>query len=183
MAIPLLVGFLSAEGVFDATTFNRYNIVTATATTSIPAENLRQNLATPFAISSSDDWLLSLFPMPYKIEANSLAGGDVHRAHTRYHRWFFTNTHEGVIELRVDAVAEERVQMSFVNDSSFFSSYVRLIGTDILFVSDSEGMTEVSMTISYERRLDPAWYFQPIQQYAMRAMANHLIAEVVIRDY
>ncbi len=181
-AIPLLIAFLSIEGTSDVTTFDRHNMASATATTTIPSEQLLQNLATPFELPSSDDWMLGLFPMPHSIEAGSLAAGDIHRVHTRYHRWFVTNTHEGVIELRIDSVTPERVTVSFVRDTSFFSSYVTLVGSDIQFVTDENGLTHVSLTVSYERRLDPAWYFQPVQQYAMRAMASHLIEVVIIRD-
>jgi hypothetical protein len=157
-------------------------MATATATVSLSPEELLQNLATPFELPSSDDWMLGLFPMPHSIEAGSLEVGDIHRVHTRYHRWFVTNTHEGVIELHIDSVTPERITLSFVRDTSFFSSYVTLIGSDIQLVTDENGLTHVSLTVSYERRLDPAWYFQPVQQYAMRAMANHLIEEVIIRD-
>ena len=181
-AIPVLITFLSIEGTFDVTTFDRHNTATATATTTVPRQALLQNLATPFELPGSDDWMLSLFPMPHTIEAGSLEVGDVHRVHTRYHRWFVTNTHEGVIELRIDTVTPERVTLSFVRDTSFFSSYVTLIGSDIRFTTGADGLTHVSLTVSYDRRLDPAWYFQPVQQYAMRAMANHLIDEVIIRD-
>ncbi len=181
-AIPLLIAFLSIEGTTDVTTFDRHNMVTATATTTTPRQELLQNLATPFELPSSDDWMLGVFPMPHFIEAGSLEVGDIHRVHTRYHRWFVTNTHEGLIELRIDSVTPERVTVSFVRDTSFFSSYVKLIGSDIQFVTEENGLTHVSLTVSYERRLDPAWYFQPIQQYAMRAMASHLIEEVIIRD-
>jgi len=181
-AIPLLVVLFSFEGTTEVTTIDRHNTATATTSVSLSPQELLQNLATPFALPSSDDWMLGLFPMPHSIEAGSLEVGDIHRVHTRYHRWFVTNTHEGVIELRIDSVTPERITVSFVRDTSFFASYVTLIGSDIQFVTDQNGLTNVSLTVSYERRLDPAWYFQPIQQYAMRVMASHLIEEVIIRD-
>ena len=181
MAIPVLIAFLSFEGTSDVTTFDRYNRVTATATTLVSPEELLQNLATPFDLPSSDDWMLGLFPMPHSIEAGSLQAGDVHRVHTRYHRWFVTNTHEGEINLRIDSVSLERVTASFVRDTSYLSTYVKLIGSEIRFAVDENDITHVSLTITYERRLDPAWYFQPIQQYAMETMAAHLIEEVLIR--
>lgn len=181
-AIPLVVALFSFEGTSAVTTFDRHNLATATATASLSPEELLQNLATPFELPSSDNWMLGLFPMPHSIEAGSLEVGDIHRVHTRYHRWFVTNTHEGEIELRIDSVTLERVTLSFVRDTSFFSSYVRLIGSDIQFMTGENGVTHVSLTLSYERRLDPAWYFQPLQQYAMQAMAGHLIDEVIIRD-
>lgn len=182
LAIPVLIALLSIEGTSDVTTFERHNTATATAVTAVSPQELLENLAAPFELPASDNWMLGLFPMPYDIEAGSLQAGDIHRVHTRYHRWFVTNTHEGAIELRIDSVTTERVMVSFISDTSYFSSYVRLIGSEIQFTTDEHGLTHVSLTISYERRLDPAWYFQPVQQYAMETTAAHLIEEVLLRD-
>jgi hypothetical protein len=181
-ALPILIAFLSLEGTSEMTTVDRYNIATATATTSASPASILANLAAPIEVPSSDDWMLGVFPMPVAIEAGSLNAGDVHRVHTRYHRWFFTNTHEGVIELRIDSVTPERVTATFVRDTSYFSSYVTLIGSEITISTGKDDQTDVCLSIYYERRLDPAWYFQPIQQYAMETMAAHLIQEVMIRD-
>lgn len=182
LAIPLLVAVLSVEGTSDVTSFDRQATATATAVTELASAELLENLATPFELPESSDWMLGLFPMPHTIEAGSLQAGDIHRVHTRYRRWFVTNTHEGVIELRIDSVSPERVAVSFVNDTSYLSTYVRLIGSEFRFTIDEHGLTNVSLTIRYERRLDPAWYFQPMQSYAMETMAAHLIEEVLIRD-
>lgn len=180
--IPLIVVFLSFEGTSSVTTFDRTNAATAVVTTSLSPAELANNLATPFKLSDSKNWMLSLFPMPYQIDAGSLRPGDVHQIHTRYHRWLVANTHEGSIDLRIDSVTPDRIVSSFIRDTSYFSTYVRLISSDIRFSETESGATQVSLTIHYERRLDPIWYFQPIQQYAMKTMASHLIEEVMIRD-
>ena len=182
IAIPLLVAALSTEGTTKMTTLDRSATATAVVTTAMTPASLQHNLATPFELPESSNWLLGLFPMPHTIEAGSLAVGDVHRVHTRYHRWFVTNTHEGLIELRIDAVTPQHVAVSFVRDTSYFSSYVRLIRSEFRFAPGAHGQTEVTLEIHYERRLDPAWYFAPIQAYAMDTMAAHLIEEVLIRD-
>lgn len=182
VAIPLLVAVLSVEGTTEVTTFDRHATATAVAVTNLTPPELLSNLGTPFELPESSDWVLGLFPMPYRIEAGSLRPGDVHRVYTRYHRWFVTNTHEGVIDLRIDSVSPEHVTVSFVRDTSYFSTYVRLVTSEFRFVTDEHGQTTVSLTIHYERRLDPAWYFQPIQAHAMESMAYHLIKEVLIRD-
>lgn len=181
-AIPLLVMFLSLEGTTEITTFDRRSTVTATAETAISREVLLQNIASPAVPGSSDDWMVGIFPMPHTVEFGAFEVGAIHRAHTRYHRWFVTNTHEGILELRVDSIAPERITTSVVSDTTFFSSYIDLLGTDLHLVTDANGVTHISLTINYERRLDPAWYFQPIQQYAMQTMASHLLEEVIIRE-
>ncbi len=180
--IPVLIALLSMEGTSEVTTFDRHSTATATVSTALSPEQLLENLAKGFALRSSDDWMLGLFPMPHTIEAGSLEVGDIHRAHTRYRRWFFTNEHEGEMELRIDSVTPGRVVVSFVSDTSYFSSYIRLIRSDIRLATDADGTTLVSLAVSYERRLDPAWYFQPIQRYAVQTMAAHLIEEILIRE-
>ncbi len=181
-AIPLLVALLSLEGTSELTTFDRRYSATATDTTTLSPDELLENLARPFDLPAGDDWMLGLFPMPWLIEAGSLEVGDVHRVHMRYHRWFVTNTHEGVIELRIDAAGPERVAATFLNDTSYLSTYVNLIGSEIRFVADANDATRIELTVSYERCLDPAWYFGPIQRHAIEAMAAHLIQEILIRD-
>ncbi len=173
---------LSMEGVTGATTFDRLNAATASTVAPMSSAALLTNLATPFSLAASDDWMLGVFPMPHRIEAGSLKPGDVHRIHTRYHRWFVTNTHEGEIHLRIDSVTPDRVTTSVVHDSSYVSSYVRLIGTEIRLAPIDSASTRITLTVHYERLLDPTWYFQPMQQYAMKTMASHLIDEVMIRE-
>ena len=41
--------------------------------------------------------------------------------------------------------------------------------------------TEITLRLDYRRNLDPAWYFHPLQQFAMREMAAFFIDEVLIR--
>lgn len=181
-ALPLLVAILSLEGTSEGVTFDRESVASAKATTSLTAAAIMQNLETPFDLPDSDHWMLGLFPMPVAIEAGSLNEGDVHVVHMRYHRWFFTNTHEGQLALRIDSVSPQRIAVSFVEDTSYLSTYVRLIGSEILITTVDDNNTQVSLAITYERRLDPAWYFRPIQQHAIEAMAEHLIAEVLTRE-
>jgi hypothetical protein len=37
------------------------------------------------------------------------------------------------------------------------------------------GGTEVRWTLRYRRRLDPAWYFAPLERYGVRLAAGYLI--------
>ena len=44
-----------------------------------------------------------------------------------------------------------------------------------------EGRTEISLRIDYRRNLDPAWYFHPLQQFAMGKMVEFFIEQVMVR--
>ncbi|MEM8984192.1 MAG: hypothetical protein AAGC71_14260 [Pseudomonadota bacterium] len=180
--LPLLLIALSFEGTTDVLTIERANSVSVSKTITLEREAVLSNLAKPFDLRKDRHWLLRIFPMPYQIDAGSLAPGDVHTIKTRYHRWFVANTHEGEAKLQIVAVEPHRIQTRFISDTTFFASYLRTVGTEITLVDAGPGQTTISLRIDYERTLDPAWYFHPLQQFGMTKMADFLIDEVMIRD-
>lgn len=180
--LPLLILASSFEGTTESLSFNRDSHVVATKITHLSPQQVMQNIASPFDLKKDRDWLIAVFPMPYEIDAGSLDAGDVHIVRTRYHRWFVTNTHEGELHLQIVDVQPNRVRTRFVHDSSFFASYLTPIGTEITLTELAANKTEISLRIDYERKLDPAWYFHPLQQYVVGQMAEFLIDEVMIRD-
>ncbi len=180
--LPLLVLVSSLEGTTASLTVDRDSFVVVSKTTDLQPDDVLANLAKPFDLQTNRHWLLSIFPMPYEINAGSLNAGDVHVVKTRYHRWFFTNTHEGELHLELVEVSDNKVRTRFVHDSTFFSSYLNPIGTEISLQQNESGETRVTLRIDYERKLDPAWYFHPLQQYGVEKMAEFLIDEVMIRD-
>ena len=119
--------------------------------------------------------------MPYLVEAESLEPGDIHRMHTRYHRWFVTNTHEGELHLEIVDVQPNHLRTRVVHDTTFFASYLTQIGSELSLTPIGPNRTEIRLRLNYRRDLDPAWYFHPLQQFAMRAMAAFFIDEVLIR--
>ena len=180
-AIPLLVMLLSLEGTSEPFSLARENTVTATVITHKSTAELFGNLASPFDLRKERHWLLSLFPMPYEIQAGSLVPGDIHVVHTRYHRWFVANTYEGEMRLLIERVGPDTVSVRYLSDTSYFSSYLTLVHSRIQ-MKPAGNSTQVSLHIHYERELHPAWYFQPIQRFAVARMAEFLLQEVVIRD-
>ncbi|MEO0575035.1 MAG: hypothetical protein AAF004_06190 [Pseudomonadota bacterium] len=181
--LPLLIFATALEGTTPSLSLERFESVSATTVTAISAEDVHRNLVKPMELRRSRGWLISVFPMPVEIIAGSLQVGDVHRIHTRYHRWFVTNTHEGEMALEITEVSPHRIRTRFISDTSFFASYVTPIATQIDLQPTASGGTEVTLTIHYERKLDPAWYFGPLQRTAMRQMADFLIDEVMIREH
>lgn len=180
--LPVLLLASSLEGTSESLSAERDSFVTVTKTAHISAEQVLQNIAEPFDLKKDRHWMLSIFPMPYEIEAGSLKPGDIHNVRTRYHRWFVTNTHEGELRLQIVEVEPNRVRTRFVHDSTFFSAYLTPLGTEITLHEIGPGETEISLRIDYRRKLDPAWYFHPLQQYGVGRMADFLIDEVMIRE-
>ena len=180
--LPALILLSSLEGTTDSLSVSRDNQVIVTKTVNMSAEQILENIATPFDLRKERHWMLALFPMPHTIEAGSLNPGDVHYVHTRYHRWFVTNTHDGELHLQIVDVQPDRVRTRILHDSTFFSSYLTILGTEITLNKISAGETMIALRIDYRRKLDPAWYFHPLQEFGVARMGEFLIDEVMIRE-
>ena len=120
--------------------------------------------------------------MPYRITANSLEVGDIHEVFFRYHRWFVSNTHEGSMRLQIQSSQQNVVKSKFISDSSYIATYLKLNLIELTLEPMGVNQTRVSMTISFERMLDPAWYFDPLQNYGISKSAEFLISEMVVKS-
>ncbi|MEM9532854.1 MAG: hypothetical protein AAGA23_18180 [Pseudomonadota bacterium] len=176
--LPLLLLLSSVEGVVPELTLPSHYRVTVTDTVDRTPAEIRQRLANPPAIGASRNLLLHLFPMPYAVEAGSLRAGAEHRAHYRYHRWFVTNTHEGTSTFRVVHSDDHSIAIKTVSDTSYLAGYLRILRAEAAFRPTGQ-RTEVTLTIDFERKLSPAWYFGPLQKRAVGLMAQHLITEMM----
>ena len=68
-----------------------------------------------------------------------------------------------------------------MHDTSFFATYLTQLGSELTLTPTAADRTEIRLRLEYRRNLDPAWYFHPLQQFAMREMAAHFIDEVLVR--
>jgi len=180
--LPLLIIFSSFEGVSPDYSFERDEQVSVTRVVHLSVADIKKNLHQPIELQKSRPWFLHLFPMPYSVKAGSLTPGDVHEIYFRYHRWFFTNTHEGTMLLQISSVEENRIKTKFLQDTSYFSNYLSLKGTEILLDKIDKNNTRVTLKVDFERTLDPYWYFAPIERYGVTKTAEYLITEVIARE-
>lgn len=181
VAFPILIVALSMEGTSPGLSMPRHTYVDVTRVTSLSINDIKANLAEPFDLRKDRHWLISIFPMPYRIDAGSLEVGDVHTVYTRYHRWFVANTHEGQAELLIEQVSDNKVVTKVLSDTTYFSTYLKGKGTEISFKQNVQGETEITLRLHYRRNLDPAWYFHPLQKIGVSKMAELIIDELMIR--
>lgn len=179
--LPLILVVAALEGTHPELSFNRYNEVTSTKVVNLSINQIKQNLIKPVDLDQNRNWFLALFPMPYQFEANSLTEGEVHTIHYRYHRWFVTNTHEGYTKIKVAEVSDNKVRMDIIEDTSYTSNYINAHGTEINLTPIDGKTTQVELTVKYERLLDPAWYFDPLQRYATGLLGEYLIGVMIER--
>jgi hypothetical protein len=181
-AIPLGVLLLSAEGLSEPTTIERYREATHVAVVQASVAQLQANMARPIAFPKDRGWYLSIFPLPHSVEAGTLKAGDVHRLHFEYRRWFFANIHRGEMHLRIAEVSPRRIRTQIVRDDSYLSHYMRVKCTEVHFTELGGGRTRVALTVKYRRLLDPYWYFGPLQQAAAQRSAEYLIRSIIARE-
>ncbi len=177
--IPLLVAAVALEGTIPALTVDRENAVTRTLIVDGSPPDVLARLSQPLALPQGDGWFISWFPMPYAIDAGSLAPGHIHEVHFRYKRWFVTNTHEGSLRLQIIEAGPERISTRILSNSTYLANYMTFHGTDIEMRALTDGRTRVSLTAHYSRDLDPAWYFGPLQEAAVGEALTHMLKEFI----
>ncbi|MEL7535914.1 MAG: hypothetical protein AAFZ58_05840 [Pseudomonadota bacterium] len=180
--LPFAVVLSAFEGTTPALRAPDLYTVTAAAVTAQPLDEVMANAARPFELRKPRHWLLAIFPMPYAIDQPSMQVGSVHTVYTRYHRWFVANTHEGSVQLEIVRNDPDRLVMQYRDDSSYFANYLQVISSEIRARPIDGTQTEVTLSITFRRKLDPAWYFGPLQRFAVTRMAEFLLDEVTIRN-
>lgn len=173
--IPLIIAVMAIEGTAPSTSFERHNSVTREFIIAADVTTIQTNMAAPVDLPKKRNWFLSIFPLPIETRAGSLNVGDVHEMDFVYKRWFFTNIKMGQMALRIDTVSEDQITTSIVKNTSYLSTYLKIIGSEINFTPLPDGDTHVSLTMNYERLLDPAWYFGPLQHYAVSHMCDYFV--------
>ena len=177
--LPVVILLSAFEGVVPEFSFEREYEVVSEKIVSANIDDIKKQLQQPIELNKPRHWLLTLFPMPYDIDAETLVAGDVHTINFRYHRWFITNTHEGSMKLEISEVEDNYIRTRFVEDTSYISNYLKLYGTEINLEPTGNNKTKVILRIKYHRFLDPVWYFGPLQEYAVGKSAQFLLDEVI----
>lgn len=177
--LPSIILILSMEGVTETISFNRYNEVTYSQVIPTNVHTIKEKLTQPIILEGKRHWLLSVFPMPEYVSTVSMTEGDARKYHFVYHRWFVTNTHIGDLDVIITSINDHSIKTT-INDSSYISNYMTLHGTEFTFEPIDENQTYVSMTVRFDRLLDPFWYFEPLERFAVRKGAEYFLNEVLI---
>lgn len=110
-------------------------------------------------------------PAPQHVMGDGLDPGD---------RWMFgyggsSHGAGGAIVTEVRAAGPARVDFAVVSDDTITSRWLRWRDASVRWQEAGAGRTEVTVVLSYHRRLDPSWYFGPIQDRLMHAGGEHLL--------
>lgn len=169
----LIVGVLlvsSLEGTMPATTAPRHAVVAAE----------RVLDASPAAVVAALGGLPDLhaplpvplrlgFPRPVSAEVEGLDVGD--RTAVAFPR----PDGPGALVLEVSGRTDRSVTWRPVSDTTPISGWLSWTSSEVAWEPLPDGRTRVRWTLTYDRGLDPVWYFGPLQSWASGEAAGWLI--------
>ena len=85
-----------------------------------------------------------------------------------------TGSKEG-LTFEIAERSENSVRFRAVSDTSKIAHWLEWEEAEVSWLGQTNGHTLVTWTLRYQRRLDPAWYFGPLERYAVGLTANYLI--------
>jgi hypothetical protein len=103
------------------------------------------------------------YPTPTAATGNGLTVGT---------KWSFTMA-GGPIVTEVTARDDRRIEFTVVSDQSKTQRWLKWRGAVIHLTPQDNGDTAVRMELSFTRRLDPSWYFGPIESAMVGAGLDH----------
>lgn len=116
-------------------------------------------------------------PTPEHVTGDGLTPGD---------RWTFgyhgsSHGAGGHILAEVRTAGTDRVTFDMVADTTITARWLEWGDTSVRWHAVGDGRTEVTVALSYRRRLDPSWYFGPVQDRLMHSGGEHLLDMLALR--
>ena len=169
MLAPFLL--MSVEGTSPAVAFPRQETVTAERVVAATPAQVRQALAeTPHFDSTLPPFLRAGFPTPARATGSGLRPGD-----TRTVDFATPSGRTKPLTMEVVAIGPDFARFRAAADETRIAQWLDWQESRVTWQPVDGSHTRVTWTISYERRLDPAWYFAPWERYAVGLAADYLI--------
>ncbi|MDQ6710411.1 MAG: hypothetical protein M3Z11_07620 [Candidatus Dormibacteraeota bacterium] len=169
LVLPIAL-LLSLEGVTPLTTLPTHGTASAVETLNATPEQVAASVAqTPQFRRPLPLFLQLPFPHPMGSSGSGVALGD------RRTVVFSINGHRFEAVFEVVRADNHHVRFHLVSDKSPIARWFRWRDADVEWHAASGGRTLVTCSISYDRRLSPAWYFGPLEQLAAQSSADYLI--------
>lgn len=160
---------LSLEGTTDVTSLPREGSATAERIVAATPAEVRAKLAgAPYYYADLPLLFRSGFPTPIGGEGTGLEVGD-----ERYVRFTM-----GSMRVRVTHSEPNAVTFARIEDTTPVRNWLEVGDSVITWTGIAPGRTRIRWTMYYERHLDPAWYFGPLERFGVNKAAGYLIDSV-----
>jgi hypothetical protein len=167
----VLLAPLCLEGVTPNFEASRSETVTVTRIVPASADAVRSALASPMLFDRPLPRFFKLgFPAPAHVAGAGLEVGSrrsIEFVHGRHH--------PGMLVLQVARSTPHSVTFTPVSDHSYITHWLSWREAAVDWTDMGDGRTRVTWTLRYDRRLDPAFYFKPLERYGVSLAARYLI--------
>jgi hypothetical protein len=173
----LVVVPMSLEGVTPLTTITRTEIVAETRVVQASVSEVTGALrAQPRFDRPLPRYLAIGFPRPTSTDIDG--GRWVIRMRGGEMRLNGMEPRAGDLVLEKDGEGPGFISWRTVSDDSHMTHYLNWEASRVEWQAIDDQTTRVTWTLRYRRGLDPAWYFGPMERYAMHLAAGYLIDAV-----
>ena len=163
---------MCCEGVVPALTFHRGASAQVTRMVNAPISAVEATLSVSPRIRTKLPTFLNIgFPRPLEAHGQGLGPGNLRIIH-------FSGAEghpPGDLVMRVAAHREGYVRFETVSDNSKLTHWLLWDASEITWRAVDSSHTEITWRVLYQRQLDPAWYFAPLEQWAVHDAAGFLI--------
>jgi hypothetical protein len=178
MSVFAIFAILALEGTTELTSFDRRNEISVTKVISASQADIRAQLEKPADFGQNKPLFLSIFPYPIAVTPLGLNVGDEAKISFKVYKHVWWTMREGALTLKVIESAPNRIVYAAISDDSYLSHYLKWQHSEVKLEPVDASHTRVTWTLSYQRTLDPTWYFGTLQRYAVRLAAGELIDHV-----
>ncbi len=168
--LSVLLVPLALEGTTPALSTSRERQVVVESMVAADIDHVRARLAeTPRFDRELPVFFRLGFPTPLHPTGEGLRVGDrrsvvfAHEGH-----------HSGSLSLEIVESTPTLVRFAPVSDDSYLTHWLRWREAVVELRPAGQGQTLVRWTLRYSRRLDPSWYFDPLERYGVTLAAQYL---------
>ena len=174
MMLGLIILPTGFEGTIPGVEWNREETVTVSRVVGgTPPEVGAALAARPGFAPALPPFLRLGFPIPVATSGSGLAVGDA-RTIVVAHR-HGGHVERGTLSFRVAERDSQFVRFAPSSDDSYVTHWLTWRSSEVRWRAVSPRTTRVEWTLRYRRRLDPAWYFAPLERYGVGVAAGYLI--------
>lgn len=169
-----VIGLLSLEGVTDRLSFGRAETVIVEQSLNLSVSEARalMNEGPDFNLKERPPFLRLGMPLPRSIEGTGTSVDDTWKIH-----FAGGEGKPGDLLLKVTESSPSHVTYTCISDKSHVAHWMDW--KTIHWTLEENGADEcrIRLVLNYDRLLDPAWYFKPIERYGVKVAGEYLISQ------
>ena len=173
-----LLALMSLEGATQVTSLNRIEQATISKIVHASAQAVERRLAETPRFEADPPLFFKLgFPRPISASGSGLQVGDRRSVFLEDATFYAQDERriDGEVVFEIVARGPGRVRFELLRDESHVARWLGWRSSEVSWQALDEDRTVVTWTLAFERRLDPWWYFGPLQRYAVGLAAESLV--------